>query len=152
MSVISAVGKPVDLEVLTLNSEGIWLSDGNVISHEPTSVLFSRSLVKDVKGYVIKIGPESKRVIVEDTAYFITGITGDPDLGFRLKLSDQTQEDLVPDTLGYRPGRLVCRIKNGREVARFQRIPYFDLLKHLKEDAEFYYLLISTRPQVLGRI
>ena len=130
----------VDLEVLRLTKNGIWMSDDTEITHEPTRKLFSRSLVRDGGGYSLKVGRESKRVEVEDTAYFVTQIDGTPRTGVRVRLSDETEEALDPATLSYRPGRLTCRIKKGQEEAKFLHAAYFEFLKDLEEDNHAYFL------------
>lgn len=131
----------VDREVIVLSQNGVWLSDGTEITHEPTRRLFARSLKKDEQGYFLQVGRETKRIEVEDTAYFIHRIDGDPQRGFQLWVNDETQEPLDPATLDYRPGRLTCRIKkNPVEEAKFLHSAYFDLLKDLQEDSKSYFL------------
>jgi hypothetical protein len=124
----------IDNEVITLTRGGVWLSDQTEIDHEQTVRLFGRSLKKDGEGYFIQVGRETKRIVVQDTAYFVTRLEGDATQGYRLWLSDGTQEDLDPDTLSYRPGRLTCRVHGGSEEARLLSVAYFDLLKDLQED------------------
>ncbi len=132
----------VDTEVILLNCDGVWLSDGIEISHEPTRQLFAKSLQRTPEGWLLKVGRESKRIEVEDTAYFVAGIDGDPSGGYQLRLSDETHEPLAPSSLSYRPGRLVARLKRGEE-AKFLRTPYFELLKHLEEDSKNYFLRVQ---------
>lgn len=133
----------VDTEVIVLNRNGLWLSDGQEISHEPTRRLFAKILKRDAQGYFLQIGRETKRITVEDTAYFIHRIDGSPERGFELWLNDETRERLEPSTLSYRPGRLACRIKSGQEEAKFLHAPYFDLLQHLEENRDGYFLKIQ---------
>lgn len=135
----------VDREVIVLTRSGVWLADGVEISHEPTRRLFARSLKKEPDGYYLHIGRETKRIEVEDTAYFVLRLDGDLSQGLRLTLNDETQEDLDPQTIHYRPGRLVCKIKKGQEEAKFLHAPYFDLLKNLQEDDTAYFLEFGTR-------
>ena len=130
----------VDREVIRLTKNGVWIADEVEISHEPTRRLFARSLKKDEEGYTLHIGRETKRIEVEDTAYFVQRIDGDPTHGYTLTISDETQETLDPKTLNYRPGRLICRIKSNQEEAKFLYPAYFDLLKNLEEDSNHYYL------------
>lgn len=148
-----------DTEAVTLSKEGVWLADGEEITHEGTLRMFARNLKKDAEGYLIevsgKVGDqirrETKRVKVEDTAYFVQRIEGDPHQGYVLSLSDETQVSLDPGTLRYRPGRLVCRVMTrlGEEEAKFLRAPYFELLRFLEEDAEGYFLnFAGTRIQL----
>ncbi len=138
----------IDREVIVLTKNGVWLADGTEITHDPTRRLFAKSLKKDKAGYFLHIGRETKRIDVEDTAYFVYRvdfIEGDPDRGVELWINDETKERLDPFTLQYRPGRLVCKIKNGKEEAKFLHAAYFDLLKDLKEDRTHYYLLFGKR-------
>jgi hypothetical protein len=130
----------VDREVIVLTRNGDWLADGTEITHEPSAKLFARSLKKDEQGYYLHIGRETKRIQVEDTAYFVVRIDGNPNNGFVLSINDQTQEKLQPGSLKYRPGRLTCSIKGGQEEAKFLHASYFDLLKHLQEDQRSYFL------------
>ena len=135
----------VDTEVLRLTKNGLWFSDNTEITHEPTRKLFSKSLIRDEQGYLLKIANETKRVVVEDTAYFVILIEGSPDKGFHLSLSDQTEETLHPETLSYRPGRLTCKVKDGKEEAKFLHSPYFGILKELEEDDHAYFLLFGKK-------
>ncbi len=145
---------PVDREVIVLTSEGVWIADGAEVTHEPTRRLFARSLEKDEQGYFLHIGRETKRIHVEDTAYFVQRLDGDPIQGFELWLSDETRERLDPLSLTHRPGRLVCRIKAGQQgvqasqdTAKFLRGPYMEILQNLQEDERGYYLEFSRREQ-----
>lgn len=133
----------VDTEVITLTRNGVWLSDGIEIDHEPTRRLFAKILKKDAHGYFLSIGRETKRIIVEDTAYFVHRIDGDHSHGFELWLNDETHEDLLPLTLSYVPGRLTCRIKSGTEEAKFLHAPYFEILSELIEHDGSYWIVIG---------
>ena len=141
----------VDREVIILTRNGVWVADGTEISHEPTRKLFARSLKKDAEGYFLHIGRETKRIQVEDTAYFVVRADGDSARGYELLLNDETSEKLQPRSLGYRPGRLVCTVKGGGEEAKFLHAPYFDILKNLKEDKSEYFLEIEKQRVALAR-
>ncbi len=128
-----------DHEVVVLTRNGVWMADGHEISHEPTKRLFAKSLHKDAKGYFLYIGRETKRIQVEDTAYFVTRIErSGPD--WKILLNDETREDLDLKTLSYQPGRLVCWIKNKTDQAKFLQAPYYELLRDLEEDETGYFL------------
>lgn len=131
----------VDEEKIVLNKNGIWLSDGIEITHEPTRRLFALSLKKDEAGYFLQIDTEKKRIEVEDTAYFIQRIEGSPDEGYQLWTNNQSIEDLNLKTLSYKPGRLTCRLQN-EEEAKFLFAPYFEILKNLEEDSISYFIQI----------
>lgn len=138
----------VDNEVIVLTREGVWLADGTEITHEPTRRLFARSLKHHREGgWYLHVGRETKTITVEDTAYFVVRVEGDPATGFELLLSDGTREPLLPETLAYRPGRLTCRVARipGGTEAKFLHAPYFDLLKNLEEDGRSYFLTIRGK-------
>ncbi|MBY0469702.1 DUF1285 domain-containing protein [bacterium] len=141
----------VDNEVITLNREGIWIADGMEITHEPTRKLFARSLKKDGDGYYLHIGRETKRIGVEDTAYFVEGLEGSAKTGYEIRLSDQSQERLDVKSLKYKPGRLCCRIKSGSEEAKFLRVTYHQILRDLKEDGEGYFLVLENQRVQLAK-
>jgi hypothetical protein len=134
----------VDREVIVLTQNGVWMADGTEITHEPTRRLFAKSLKKDQEGYFLQIGRETKKIHVEDTAYFVIRIDGDSSQGYQLLLNDETTEPLVPESLLYKPGRLTCKIKSSQEEAKFLHAPYFDLMKTLTEDETSYYLELGT--------
>lgn len=135
----------VDTETIRINQNGLWLADGKEITHEPTARLFARSIRRDDLGYFLHIGHEYKRIEVEDTAFFVLRVDGDPERGYEVSLSDETRERLDPKTLSYRPGRLTCRVKNGEEEAKFLSPAYFEILKDVQEDGRWYYLLIEKK-------
>lgn len=143
----------VDTEIIRLTREGIWTSGGEEITHEPTRKLFARSLEKDEGGYFLHIGHEMKRIEVEDTAYFITGLAGDVTQGYELNVNDGTTERLDAKTLRYQPGRLTCTIKSSEgapEIAKFLKAPYMEILRELNESEGQYFLTIQGRKIELG--
>lgn len=135
----------VDTEVIRLTKNGVWLADGHEITHEPTTLLFAKSLKRDETSYFLHIGREMKRIVVEDTAYFVERIDGSPSQGFILHISDGTSEKLSPETLRYETGRLTCLIHSSEDEAKFLSIPYMELLKLAEVDEEGYFLQIEGR-------
>jgi hypothetical protein len=143
----------IDHEVIRLTASGVWLADDEEITHERTVSAFQRYLfpTEDGKGWEIRIGRERKRIEVEDTAFFVRKIEGTPETGFRVFLTDGTEQELDPNTLRYRPGRLTCevlvdRLKKGsagRAEARFLRAPYIDILSFIDPENEDYILRIG---------
>ena len=135
-------------EIIQLNKNGIWTSDGTEITHEQTRKLFSKSIVKTKSGYQLHIRKEIFDIEVEDTAYFVERIDGSSMSGFNLLLNDESKQKLTPQTLKYTPGRLTCQIKtkaNQLEDAKFLHIAYFDLLKNIEEDDRCYFLTIENK-------
>ena len=125
-------------ENIILTKNGVWLSEGEEITHERTKLAFSRNLHRCKNGYEIKIGQERKSIHVEDTLYFITSIEGSPEIGFTLHTNDLRIGELDPTTLQYRPGRLTCRVPDPNsglmEEAKFLSPAYYEILKHLTQD------------------
>lgn len=141
----------VDKETITLTQNGIWLSDSTEIDHEQTVRLFAKSIRKDLDGYFLQIGHETKRIRVEDSAYFVVGLGGSLEAGLELLLNDESREPLDPLTLAYRPGRLACRIRGGTEEAKFLHKAYFEILQGLQEDERAYFLELNGKRVELAR-
>jgi len=149
----------VDQEELRLTSDGRWLSNGEEILHAETVRAFFRHLERvdrseSPTGWQIRIGPESKSVIVEDVGVFVTRAEGSAEAGFLLNLSNGKELSLDPSSLRYQsPGRLYCRIgfrpHAGDEEAAFLRQPAIDLLFHAEETADAYLLRIGSRTVTL---
>lgn len=126
-----------DLETIRINEHGVWLSNGEEITHVETLRGFKRHLKRDENGYFIQIGVDSKRIEVEDTAYFVEQVFPSENQ-IKMRLSDETTEILDLKTLSYEPSRLVCKIKDGKETARFLPHPYHELLLLCdSEDSKF---------------
>jgi len=134
-------GKSV--ETIRLTKQGIWFSDQDEITHEPTKQAFFRSIQQDKDGYFLKMGSNTKRIEVEDTAYFVVALEGNAGHGYTLQLSDGSREKLVPTSLSYKLERLVCRVKEGRFEARFLRNPYHEFLHDLKRDEQGHFLILG---------
>jgi predicted DCC family thiol-disulfide oxidoreductase YuxK len=120
-------------ETLALTAEGEWLADGEPIEHELTKALFSKSLTRHDDGsWWLEVGRERKPVEVEDTAYFVRSLIGTAEHGYRLRLSDGSEEPLRPETLLLINDRLTCLTAAGHE-AKFLRAPYAELLMQTLE-------------------
>ncbi len=148
-------GEPVNsqekkIPKLGLDTFGTWLIDGEEITHEKSISVFNRTLERRPEGYVVVIGREVKTVEVEDTAYFVRRVSGTPESGFTLSVSDGTEERLKPETIRYKPGRLTARIKNDSEEARFLSSAYWELLRFLEETTDEYFLEIEGQRIKLG--
>jgi hypothetical protein len=134
-----------DTEVIRLTQNGVWLSNGEPITHEPTIQAFFKSLKRDETSYFLQIAREMKRIEVEDTAYFVERIEGSPEQGYVLQISDGTCEKLDPLTLRYQTGRLTCAIHDGDEIAKFLSGPYLELLQNAEEINSRYFLVIEGK-------
>jgi hypothetical protein len=142
----------VDKEVIRLTANGVWLSDQTEIDHENTVKLFFRSIQKDDQGYFLKVSYETKRIEVEDTAYFVFGLEGTASEGYVLLLSDGTREPLNPSTLKYQVGRLTCRVHQPEVEAKFLHKAYMEILKPLEQEGEHYVLQIGEHKIILAKV
>jgi len=141
-------------EHLTLSKEGVWLSNGEEITHEATVQAFFRFLDQDPNSqWWVRIGNEQKPVSIEDTPSFVRRIAGSPQQGYRITLlgdEEGVSQELDISTLTYHPGRLTCRTQKGWE-ARFLRVPYYELLKELQHDELGYFIWIRGKRVSLAK-
>jgi Protein of unknown function (DUF1285). len=143
----------IDRETIRLTANGIFLSDGEEITHARTVEAFHHFLDRDETGYFIRIGRDFKRIEVEDTARFVSEIAwiGAPGTeNVELTLLDGSRERLDPETLTYRTDRLTCRVLGGKEEAKFLRKPYLELLMRALAEGDGYALSIGGRTIRLG--
>jgi hypothetical protein len=134
-------------EEIILTKEGVWLSNGEEITHGGTVRAFSKNLFRCKEGFEIRLGNEKKVIHVEDTIYFIVGASGDPTQGFELRLNDQRLVHLNPTTLQYRPGRLTCKVEHPNdqthEEARFLSPAYYEILKYIEPHPKGFEITIE---------
>lgn len=158
----SVVSLFVDHEVIRLTANAVWLSNGEEITHQRQVEAFFRHLGKDEEGYFIQIGDNFKRIEVEDTALFVTGLEWDSEAGPKsggvtLRLTDGTNERLQPQTLRYEEldgqGRLTCSIPRwgGQERVKFLKRPHLELLSHAEERGPETVLTITGETITLSR-
>lgn len=140
----------VDLETIRLTHEGVWQSNGQEITHREQCRAFARHLGRDDVGWFIAIGKDFKRIEVEDTAFFVEGLTGSAERGYEVLLSDDSRENLDPATLIYQPGRLTCRIRGKSTEAKFLTSTYLEILARLEEDAISYFLILGGQRVTLA--
>ncbi len=142
-------------ENIILTKNGIWLSNGEEITHEGTLLAFSRNIYRCKDGFEIRIGNERKTIHVEDTIYFITSVDGAPELGFTIRTNDQRVGELDPTTLQYQPGRLICKVPDPKtgmnEDAKFLSAAYYELLKYIVQDEKSFSITIEGKKIVLGK-
>lgn len=113
--------------------DGRWYADGEPIANPHIADLFSRHVQRrDDGGYMLRIGDEQARIVVDDTPYVVTGATIGADRRIWIDLNDHTRECLDPHTLEIGADEvLYCRVKGGREPARFLRPAYYQLAEHI---------------------
>jgi len=134
-------------EDLILTRNGIWLSNGEEITHHRTLLAFSKNLFRCKEGFEIRLGNEKKNVHVEDTLYFVVRLDGDPSLGYSIELNDGRLLELNPKSLQYHRGRLTCKVPHPndgtQEEAKFLTQAYYELLHHLEKTKDGFSITIE---------
>jgi uncharacterized protein len=133
---------------ISIDKEGRWFHKGAEMIQRQIIRLFYEHMSMDPMGrYIIDWAGERCYVEVEDTAFVVravtpNGIEGEGLQDLQLLLSDDTIEDLQPETLSIgKEHVLYCRVK-GLFPARFSRPAYYQLAAHIEEEAGGYYLLL----------
>ncbi len=130
--------------LIYIDKEGNWYHKGAPMIHKGFVQLFYKNMSLDPSGrYIIEMDGQRCYVDVEDTAYVVRGVTrkgNGQEEKFLLELSDESQEELDPETLYIGEGDvLYCRVKNGLFPARFTRPAYYQLTRYVQEkDGEFF--------------
>lgn len=133
-----------------IDKEGNWFYNDLPIINKAIYRFFNRHIEKDEQGgYLLKIGNETCKLVVEDTPYVVVGVSfvdSDPVKGeyFKIRLNDETEEDLDLSTFCIGKDNVpYCRIKKNIFPARFLRTPYYQLAEQILQDGEdrFYFFL-----------
>ena len=128
----------IHTSTLSFRSDGRWYADDEPVVHERLARLFSRYLRRThAGGFEIWIDERYHAdVEVEDTPYVVTTVDVDPATGVSIDLNDGTTEVLDPGTVHVgRNDVLYCRVKDGRERARFLRPAYYQIAHFIEETA-----------------
>ena len=120
---------------ITFGRDGRWYSDGEPITNQKISQLFSRHVVRQPDGsYRIEIDWDKAPIEVEDTPYVVRSAAATEAGGFSIELNDESIEVLDLHSLEISPENvLYCRVKNGSEQARFLRPAYYHLAPFIQE-------------------
>jgi len=136
--------------MIFIDKEGRWYHEGAEMIRRDFVQLFYKNMELDSEGrYVINWNGEPFRVDVEDTAFVVRRVVYEDgerigNARFVLNLSDDTEEELMPDTLCVgRDNVLYCRVKNRIFPARFNRAAYYQLAEYIEEENESYYLALN---------
>ncbi|MEI8357520.1 MAG: hypothetical protein RL698_631 [Pseudomonadota bacterium] len=122
--------------------DGRWYSDDEPIENRRIADLFSRHVTRDGDGgWWLVIGDEHARIVVDDTAWVVVRVDGDPARGFTIELNDGIREELSTGSLRLGDGHvLYCDVKGGAFPARFLRGAQAELLGHVEARAERFVL------------
>lgn len=116
--------------------DGRWYADGEPIANARIARLFSQSVHRAADGsYELRVAEERAPIEVDDTPYVVTGAGADATGAPWIELNDETREALDPQTLAVGADDvLYCRVKAGREPARFLRPAYYQLADRIAAD------------------
>ena len=139
--------------LITIDKEGRWYHKGAEMIHREFIRLFYENMELDSRGrYIIDWKGQRCYVDVEDTAFVVRRVAYQEKVDdggnerFILSLSDDTQEDLVPETLWVgRDNVLYCSVKNRSFPARFTRAAYYQLTEYVEEEDGAYCLVLNGR-------
>ena len=126
--------------------DGWWYANDERIQNQRINTLFSQCLHQTEAGsYEIVIGQDRASVEIEDTPYVVTQVTGSPGRGFIIRLNDESEEALAPQTLSIGDNDvLYCRVKDQVHPARFLRSAYYQLTKYVREDEKSGEFVLRT--------
>lgn len=143
---------------LIIDAEGNWYEGTVEILHEGIRrYLFSLLRWDPAQGFVVRSGPQTRRVNVADAPFVVLRTTPRRErqgavTDYSLLLSDRTEEVLDPDTLHWGKGnRLYCSIRGGAFRARFSLPAYLQLAWNVEEDPDSgrQYLPVGNRKRYL---
>ena len=133
--------------LIFIDKEGHWYHKGAEMIHREFIQLFYQNMELDSHGrYVIKWKKDRCYVDVEDTAFVVWRVLykeGNQGQNSKLilYLSDDTQEELIPDTIFIGKGNvLYCKVKNCTFPARFNHAAYYQLAQYIEKEEGTYYL------------
>jgi hypothetical protein len=136
--------------LIFIDREGRWFHKGAEMIRRNIIHLFYQNMELDSKGrYVITWDNQRCYVEAEDTAFVVRNVvfqagTQAHDSRLELSLSDDTSEELSPETLYVgQDNVLYCRVKNLAFPARFSRAAYYQLAKYIEEENGAFYLPLN---------
>ena len=139
--------------LIFIDKEGRWYHKGAEMIHREIIRLFYNNMGLNSRGqYLIDWKGQRCYVEVEDTAFVVRRVVcqdkgiKDGNEKFILSLSDDTEEDLMPDTLYVgQDNVLYCSIKKRTFPCRFNRAAYYQLAQHIEEEHGTYYLPLNGK-------
>ena len=138
--------------LIYIDKEGQWYHEGVEMIRRDFIRIFYENMEMDSQGrYVILWGGKRCYVEVEDTAFVVWKMhyqdaAEEGNERFVLQLSDDSSEDLIPDSLYVdRDNVLYCKVKKAVFPARFSRAAYYQLASHIVEENGNFYLPFTHR-------
>jgi hypothetical protein len=137
---------------ILIDKEGRWFHNGVEIIRRDFIQLFSGHMERDGQGrYILTWEGKPCFVEVEDTAFVVRRV--DEENGsFSLHLSDDSIEDLLPETLSVGPDNIpYCMVKNGRFSARFTRTAYYQIARYIEGgEGPGFFLRVGGKKHPIG--
>ncbi len=134
---------------IKIDKEGVWYHKGAEIIRKDIIKFFYEHMDLDEHGrYIISWRGERCVVDVEDTAYFVQRVERIDDR-FILFLSDETQEELDPETLYIKGDVLYCKVKKRKFPARFKRPAYYQIAEYIEEEDGKFFIRVKGKKYVL---
>ena len=137
--------------LIYIDKEGLWHHDGVQMIRRDFIRIFYENMEMDFEGrYIILWGGKRCYVDVEDTAFVVWNVRyqdgEDKNSRVVLSLSDDSQEDLAPDSLWVGEENVMyCKVKDSAFPARFNRAAYYQLATRIKEKNNRFYLPLNGR-------
>ena len=137
-----------------IDEHGNWYCEGNPVVDEELSRILSRSLFERLGRYYIQCEGEIHPVRVADAPLWVRYVHLQTDPKGRLQavdieLQDGRREPLPADTLTVAQDQaLYCRATRRGLKARFGKVAYYELTRHLHMDpggATFYFMIADQR-------
>jgi hypothetical protein len=119
---------------LRIDREGVWLHEGEEVTHPGILDDLRNNLRVDAQGHYVQAGGVRVPVEVEDAPYVISRVESEGD-ELVVTLSDASRERLAVETLRFDSASVpYCRVKEGRFLARLSRAATYQLLLHAQYD------------------
>jgi uncharacterized protein len=138
-----------------IDKEGRWFHKGAEMIRREIIRFFYDHMELDGSGrHLIRWGEERCFLEVQDTAFVVRKVDLQEKDGaqeFRLSLSDDSHEALVPETLFVgEENVLYCKVKLGKFPARFHRPAYYQLAGFMAEDGGRFYLPLNGKKYLVS--
>ena len=138
---------------ISFRRDGRWYNDDEPINNARIAKLFSRCLRQTDDGrWQIAMADERAFVEIDDTPWVVTSVGGDATRGYTLRLNDDSEEVLDPESLCVGESNvLYTRVKDGRHRARFLRPAYYQLAPAIVERDGRFFLAAAGGEHAIGR-
>ena len=142
--------------LIYIDKEGQWFHKGVEMIHREFIRLFYQNMELDEQGqYIISWQGDRCYVEVEDTPFVVWRVVFEDkkdsyESRFILYLSDDSREDLSPETLSLGDENvLYCKVKNQSFPARFCRAAYYQVAEYIEEEEGKYFLPLNGEKYIL---